>query len=402
VLPSRHRRPAVALVVALALSSLWLPGSATADSIDDKKAQAAQLATRLQDLRTKAEQLSEDLNDSQVQLDQLNVRIEEVTGQLAANQAAAATVQTRLDGWVLQAYVNASSSDDVFSVLDPAVTLDNAASLQGYLKLAVGDDASAADELAANGEDTLRLQGELDQQLADQKALQDRIESKRTEVTAAVGATEQLLDQTKGELADLVAAEAERRAVVEAAAAQAAAEQRAADERAARAAAQAARAAPANPATAATPGGGGPAAPAPAPVGGSGSDPSPPPVYIPPPPPSSPGAAGAVEAALSVLGTRYRWAGDSPSEGFDCSGLIVWAYRQVGRSLPHSSRALYSQLPKVSMDEIQPGDLIFFGRPIHHVGMYIGNGQMVHSPQTGDVVKISSIYRKDTVGITRP
>jgi peptidoglycan DL-endopeptidase CwlO len=388
------------LALTMALSSLWLPGSATADSIDDKKAQAAQLATRLEDLRTKAEQLSEDLNDSQVQLDQLNVRIAEVTAQLAANQAAATKVQSRLDGWVLQAYVNASSSDDVFSVLDPAVTLDNAASLQGYLKLAVGDDASAADELAANGEDTIRLQGELDQQLADQNDLQQRIESKRAQVTSAVGETERLLDQTNGELADLVAAEADRRAAAEAAAAQAAAEQQAASDRAARAAAQ--RVAPANPVPADDGNSPGPGpAPAPSP-GDGGSDATPAPVYIPPPPPSSPGAAGAVEAALSVLGTRYRWAGDSPSEGFDCSGLIVWAYRQVGRSLPHSSRALYSQLPKVSMDEIQPGDLIFFGRPIHHVGMYIGNGQMVHSPQTGDVVKISSIYRKDTVGIARP
>jgi peptidoglycan DL-endopeptidase CwlO len=385
---------AIVGVLALVITAAAFPASARAASIEDKRAKAAELAARLDDLRVRAEQLSEDLNESTVQLDQLNTRISDVRAQLVVNQAAAAKVQTRLDGWTLEAYVSASSSDDVFSVLDPGVSLDSAASLQGYLSLAVGNDSSAADDLAANAEDTVRLQGELDDQLAQQQLLQAAIEAKQTEVIAAVGETEQLLEQTKGELADLIAEAEARRAAAEQAAAEEAAQRRAADERAASDAARAAESA-------------GVAAPnpnqAPQPADGGGakqSDPAP--VYIPPPPPTSPGAAGAVEAAMSVLGTRYRWAGDSPSEGFDCSGLITWAYSQVGRSLPHSSRALYAQLPKVSMNDIQPGDLLFYGRPIHHVGMYIGNGQMVHSPQTGDVVKVSSIHRRDLVGATRP
>ena len=104
------------------------------------------------------------------------------------------------------------------------------------------------------------------------------------------------------------------------------------------------------------------------------------------------GAAGAIAAALSQQGVPYRWGGATPGKGFDCSGLIMWAYAQVGRGLPHSSRSLYSMTRRISAEQLQPGDLVFGGSPVHHVGLYIGNGQMVHAPHSGDVVKVSGIY----------
>lgn len=93
-----------------------------------------------------------------------------------------------------------------------------------------------------------------------------------------------------------------------------------------------------------------------------------------------------------MLGTPYRWAGSSPG-GFDCSGLMLWSWAQVGVSLPRTSGSQYAGTQRISAAQLQPGDLVFFGSPIHHVGMYVGGGQMVHSPRTGDVVKISPIHR---------
>ncbi len=105
---------------------------------------------------------------------------------------------------------------------------------------------------------------------------------------------------------------------------------------------------------------------------------------------------------MSQLGVPYRWGGSSPSSGFDCSGLAAWAYAQIGKSVPHYTVAAYNAFPKVPSSQLQPGDLVFF-RGLGHMGIYIGGGQYVHAPQTGDVVKVSSIGgRSDYVGATRP
>jgi cell wall-associated NlpC family hydrolase len=98
---------------------------------------------------------------------------------------------------------------------------------------------------------------------------------------------------------------------------------------------------------------------------------------------------GAVGVALSFIGTPYVWAGSSPS-GFDCSGLVMYAYAQVGVSLPHSSYALWNMGVAVPSNQLEPGDLVFFSG-LGHVGIYMGGGQFVHAPQSGDVVKVSSI-----------
>jgi peptidoglycan DL-endopeptidase CwlO len=104
------------------------------------------------------------------------------------------------------------------------------------------------------------------------------------------------------------------------------------------------------------------------------------------PPPTHSGVVG---IALSQLGTPYVWAGAAPG-GFDCSGLVMWAYAQVGVSLPHSSYGQWGYGVPVSRDQLQPGDLVFFDG-LGHVGIYIGGGEFVHAPHTGDVVKISSL-----------
>ena len=121
------------------------------------------------------------------------------------------------------------------------------------------------------------------------------------------------------------------------------------------------------------------------------------PVYA---PPSKYG--GVVGIAMQYLGTPYVYGGASPG-GFDCSGFVMYVFAQVGVSLPHNAAAQYGYGMPVSRDQLQPGDLVFFNG-LGHVGIYIGGGQMIHSPHTGDVVKISSLtgwYSSTYVGARR-
>lgn len=109
-----------------------------------------------------------------------------------------------------------------------------------------------------------------------------------------------------------------------------------------------------------------------------------------------------IKAALSQLGVTYRWGAKSPGSAFDCSGLTSWAWGMAGVGIPRTSRTQYAGLPRIPTAAIQPGDLIFQGYPIHHVGIYLGNGQYVHAPRTGDVVKISAVSWSKVVGVVRP
>ena len=106
--------------------------------------------------------------------------------------------------------------------------------------------------------------------------------------------------------------------------------------------------------------------------------------------PVSGGHPEAASIALKYLGIPYQWGGASPGTGFDCSGLVMYVFAQLGVQLPHFAAGQYGYGSPVSRDQLQPGDLVFFDG-LSHVGIYIGNGQMVHAPQTGDVVKITAI-----------
>jgi peptidoglycan DL-endopeptidase CwlO len=202
---------------------------------------------------------------------------------------------------------------------------------------------------------------------ADRSALESKLDQLEEDRAAALAAEQRLTalrEEIEGKLAEQRDEIEELNAAIEAA-----------ERRAARQAAAAEEAAEPTTVVPATP-----AAPAPAP---------------------NAGAQAAVDAALSQVGKPYQWAAAGP-DSYDCSGLTMWAWAQAGVALPHNSGMQYAATPRVDQSDWQPGDLLFFGSPIHHVAMYIGNGQMVEAPYTGAQVRVVSASRSDYVGAGRP
>jgi cell wall-associated NlpC family hydrolase len=121
------------------------------------------------------------------------------------------------------------------------------------------------------------------------------------------------------------------------------------------------------------------------------------------------GAVGGAiaELAMEMVGTRYRFGGADPDAGFDCSGLVFYAYGQAGYSVPRSSRELFRAARKIALDDAYPGDLVFFQDEIKlsHVGIYLGEGMFVHAPARGQSVSIASLdapyYQENLVAVGR-
>jgi peptidoglycan DL-endopeptidase CwlO len=118
------------------------------------------------------------------------------------------------------------------------------------------------------------------------------------------------------------------------------------------------------------------------------------------PPPPHPKAQQAIAEAMTKLGLPYVWGGEGP-DGYDCSGLVMAAWASVGVDLAHQSRAQFAQTARVNLADIAPGDLVFYGDPIHHLGMYIGEGKMIEASKPGTPIRTASIKRRDLVAIGR-
>jgi peptidoglycan DL-endopeptidase CwlO len=102
--------------------------------------------------------------------------------------------------------------------------------------------------------------------------------------------------------------------------------------------------------------------------------------------------SSALRNALSKVGAPYRYGSAGPN-AFDCSGLVSWAFKNAGTSLPRSSRAMSTVGKAVSKSDLQPGDLVFFYKPVSHVGIYIGDGKIVHASSRKSPVKVSDMGR---------
>jgi peptidoglycan DL-endopeptidase CwlO len=374
-----------------------LAAPASADPIADKKAEAAKLAKRIDELRVWAEQLTEQYNKAKFDLAQLEVELAYSQAQVTAKDEESSALASRATQAAIQAYLYGGAASGPTLVIEQVNGSDNAPR-EAYLSTMLGDLSDISDQVKAVRQDASIRQKKLDEQQARKATLIKTTESKRVDASKAIEKSQALLATAKGDLAELVRKEEERRAREAEAAAKRAAEERIARERAAAAASAAAATAAANAAANAAarraPTGG--ASPAPARQAAADNAPS----YNFPAP--SAGAARAVAAAKTQIGVPYIWATSRPGVSFDCSGLTMWAWAQAGVSMGHFTGAQYNQFPHVPYEAMQPGDLVFFGGDLHHVGIFVGGGMMIDAPHTGAWVRYASIYGSDFAGAVRP
>ncbi len=380
------RLGAVALAVALVIPAI--PASASPeDDLAQKREEAAVLERQISENGTRISILDEEYNVARIAIEQADAGIVQAEAGVADAEARAAGLSDRVAGRAAQMYIQAGAGPLAALETEEAVDL---AARGAYGAAAAEQDNSLIDELDAAREDLNVRRAELEGERVAAQDNQAALTGMRDELARAQDVQEELLAGVEGDIAGLVSEiEAKRRAEDE---------ERARQEFQRRAQEEAERAARTTTTTTTTV-----ATVASAAAGDEDPAPSPPkaaPVVSSVPAPNA-NAQIAVDTALAQLGKPYQSAGKGP-DSFDCSGLTGFAWKAAGVSIPHSSQAQYAGLPHVSMSEIAPGDLLFYGSPIHHVGVYVGNDQYVHAPQTGDVVKISSIFRSDFAGAARP
>jgi len=376
------RRPAGLAVrgAAITLFVTLLPGVAGAQPVDRQQSigtlqeQARKLAAELDQLDQKTNDLDEQYNDARLQLDGLRQKLADNQAQVDAARAQLDTNRADAQRYAIEAFVGNSDDSGLVGIADDAI---EESQRRTYLASRYGDSEQVVEGLVAAQKDLADQEADLSAANDKVEAKQAEIENAKTQLEATIKNRRDLAAGVQGQLEEALKAEQARLAAE--AEAKAKAEAEAAAKRAA-----AARRVPAVAVQAAAPGSSGSAARAMTVVASS-----PPAAASTTPVPA--GAPTAVEVALAQQGDPYRWAASGP-DSFDCSGLIMFAYKAAGVSLPHSSRALRGMTERISVDELQPGDLVFGGSPVHHVGMYIGNGQMVHAPHSGDVVRVASIY----------
>jgi peptidoglycan DL-endopeptidase CwlO len=351
--PKRRARFLVTLcVITLGGSMIAAPTSAQPD--------IGTVQSRVDRLYHQAENASESYNNARLELRQARSRQAAISAQLRRQQAKVNAVRARVAADVVAQYQGQalSSTAQVLLADSPDAVIDRLTTVSAY-----------------NDQQT--------QMMADFAVQAKRLETRRTASArelARIAGTKRRLGEEKAQV-DKAAAEA--RQLLGTLKDRAAA-------RASRAQDRAAAAAAATSSSGATATARGPA-PAPAPA----SAPAPAPA------PASGRAAAAVRYAMSKVGDAYVYGAAGPS-AFDCSGLTMMAWAQAGVGLPHSASAQMGSGTPVSQSQLRPGDLVFYYSPVSHVGMYIGNGQIVNAENPSVGVKITGVNSMPYAGAVRP
>jgi peptidoglycan DL-endopeptidase CwlO len=346
--------------------------TAAADpTISAKRAEAESVLAQIQEIDGQLSHAIEAYDLANVKLDRIRADLktnsQHLTIARTSLKAAQAHLSERLvslyktgsDGGTIEVLLGAKSIDDLLNRLDAVDRVSE-------------QDARVLREVKSFRAQVIERKAKLQRAQRSQVQVVADKASQRRSIESQLGERQRLLSTIKDQIASLEAAEQRRQ---ERLAAQAQARFRAAQQ--ARAPQQ--------------------AAPLPQPSIQSDS----PAEAIAPAPDARYG--GVVGIAMQYLGVPYVWGGASPS-GFDCSGFSMYVFAQIGVSLPHHAASQYGMGAAVSKDELQAGDLVFFNG-LGHMGIYIGGGQFIHAPHTGDVVKISSLsdswYAATYVGARR-
>ena len=365
--PACLRRLAAPLILAL-VAALVVTASATPQpSIGSKQAQAQSVLGQIRSLDSNLSHAIEAYNRANARLAEVKADLAENRRELGIARANLQRARTVLAEHAVAIYTS-TSGDSTLEVLLGATSLDDFLSRVDTVGRVSNQGTQVLGEVVIFRNDVRSRRARLKRAKARAAELVAERARQKASIESQLATRRSLLNSIRGEIARLQAAERARQAELER-----------------RARAQAAVATAAAPVLATTLSASEPAAAAaastPAPVARHG---------------------GAVGIAMQYLGTPYVYGGASPS-GFDCSGFVMYVYAQLGVSLPHNAAAQYGYGTPVDRSQLAPGDLVFFNG-LGHNGIYVGGGSFIHSPHTGDVVKISSLsgwYDSTWVGARR-
>ncbi len=361
----------VSLFVILAAAALVGGNAAWAQpaAITQAKSEAETLQARIDDLNDQLEGAIEDYNYATAKLSDTKDAAKKTQTKLTKTESDLEQVRAQFNDRVVQIYKQGHLG--AIGSLAGSSSFSDLVNRVGLLERLGAQDSKLVADVVAFRDEVAQRKVELANQLTEQKQLAAEADTAKQAVQDRLSANQKALAGKETQIAALEKAEAARQAQL-AAAAKAAAAKAAAEAKAkALAAAKSHQSAVSR---------------------GSGS------VSV-----SVPGSASSssvVSIAMNYLGCTYVWAGSSPS-GFDCSGFVMYVYNKVGVSLPHSSRMQYGCGQAVSNGSLRPGDLVFFGNPIHHVGIYVGNGKMINAAGVGKGVRIDDVWRSNYYGACR-
>jgi cell wall-associated NlpC family hydrolase len=345
-----RRRQAQAFLIGIAALCAAASANASPGTVAAKQAQAQQVLAQIQQIDESMGAAVEQYNLANVRLAKIETDQRENRKQLRVTKANLKLAQASLAARLVTAYTT-SQDDTTLSLLLGSTSFEDLLNRLEAVNSTSQQDASIVQQVASFKAAVQQHRAELAKAHSEQQTVVAQKAAQKQRIESQLASRRQLLSSIKGEIQRIKAAEAVQQRQLEAAA-------------------QSRLSA-------------GTQLPATEGVGISASTPegstvAPPGVH-----------GGVVGIAMRYLGVPYVWGGSTP-RGFDCSGFVSYVFAQIGVSLPHSSYSQFGMGAAVSISQLQPGDLVFF-TGASHVGIYIGGGQFIHAPHTGDVVKISSL-----------